>query len=95
MAARYEIVGRWYAFADAAVAPAGAFTTRTIFDDGTASYGIPLQGDLGVANDLGWISSGWNGILLKAGLDGVWSAAQINNADFTGVGAEAGFSFPL
>jgi hypothetical protein len=91
--ARYEIKGPWSAYGSAMLMPVGGFITRTAFDDGSAAYGIPLGLELGVAGDLRAVSASLKGILFRAGLSGTLSVAT--DSDFTGIGAQAGLSFPL
>lgn len=91
--AQLGIVGPWSAYGGFAVVPMMGFTTRTIFDDGQTTFGLPLEVSMGVSNDLRWLSSSLRGILLKAGVDA--TASPFATADFSGVGAQAGVSFPL
>lgn len=89
----YPLPGPWSVYSDLALAPTIGVSSRTVFDDGRAVFGIPLEISAGAANDLRWLTSSLQGIQLKAA--GVWTVGNVASADFSGKGIKAGLSFPL
>jgi hypothetical protein len=80
-------------YSELAIVPVAGFTTRTLFDEGRTTLGIPLQVSLGLTHDLRWLSTSLQWMQLKAGADA--TASFLTDSDFSAVGAHAALSFPL